>query len=325
VLNAIKREIMFKNFKTIVGAFSTVVIVSCGGGGGSSDGLILNSSLSSNKTVTEFSVSLPNTYKGVIDEANKKIDVTLPYGNYVLDTGTFSYKYVLNGGPSRGESLIDRLDRPFTFIVKAEDGSTAEYTVTVKAYTTKYDYVMISNNGTVLSGDANGLSIGSNPTDWACTKDVRTGLIWEIKTTDGGFRDWRNKYTNFDSTEQLQNWVGGNFVAPSQKDIDAETNTIGYKTAVNSKGLCGYNDWRLPKASELHGLIDTSLYQVYNYSMPLFSESFFPNTQGSWYWTSDSADFPDNATTIAFFTSVSHFSYVTKNHRFETIYIRLVR
>ena len=45
-----------------------------------------------------------------------------------------------------------------------------------------FDFTKIANNGTAQAG---GATLGSNPTDWACTRDSTTGLVWEVKTTSG--------------------------------------------------------------------------------------------------------------------------------------------
>jgi hypothetical protein len=50
-------------------------------------------------------------------------------------------------------------------------------------------------------------ALGTNSTDWACTRDNITGLIWEIKTDDNGLRDKDYSYTWY-STDAASN--GGN-------------------------------------------------------------------------------------------------------------------
>ena len=45
-----------------------------------------------------------------------------------------------------------------------------------------FDFTKIANNGTVLPASA---LLGSGPTEWACTRDNVTALIWEVKTTSG--------------------------------------------------------------------------------------------------------------------------------------------
>jgi len=53
-----------------------------------------------------------------------------------------------------------------------------------------FDFTKIANNGSVLPASA---VRGSEPNDWACTRDNVTGLIWEVKNL-GGLRDSRNIY-----------------------------------------------------------------------------------------------------------------------------------
>ncbi len=113
-----------------------------------------------------------------------------------------------------------------------------------------------------------------------CVKDDTTGLIWEGKPTSG-FRASTNTYTNYDSTTALQYWNGYSDVPPvtlTQSQIDAATNSIGYKNAVNASALCGYTNWRLPTKTELLGLVSGSTY-------PTIDTTWFPNTD-YWYWTS---------------------------------------
>ncbi|MBV5299095.1 MAG: DUF1566 domain-containing protein, partial [Rhodoferax sp.] len=112
-----------------------------------------------------------------------------------------------------------------------------------------------------------------------CVKDTTTGLTWEGKP-QSGLRASGNTYTNYDSTTalQYQSAVAG-YVAPTQSQIDAATNSIGYKNAVNASVLCGYTDWRLPTLTELHGLI---LIGVGPFTL---DATWFPNAQFG-YWTS---------------------------------------
>jgi len=121
-------------------------------------------------------------------------------------------------------------------------------------------------------------TVGSYPiTD--CVKDNTTGLTWEGKPTSG-LRASSNEYTNYDSTTALQNCTGATCVAPTQSQIDAVTNSVGYKTVVNASALCGYTDWRLPTLTELQGLVLTGV------GSPTIDASWFPNTQQRGYWSS---------------------------------------
>jgi len=156
-----------------------------------------------------------------------------------------------------------------------------------------------------------------------CVKDNLTGLMWEAKTNDGGLRDMDNLYTNFDSTATDQQGDGGN---PTQEEIDAATNSIGFKNAVNGAGLCGFNDWRLPTAEELQSIVD------YGATSPTIDATWFPNTLAAnlvYYWTSSpkSAFGVDtNVTTgwiVSFYTG--QIGYGGASFRGNTQPIRLVR
>jgi hypothetical protein len=126
--------------------------------------------------------------------------------------------------------------------------------------------------------DAVGAALPDSATTWSCVKDNVTGLIWENKT-DGGLRDWTVSYTNYDSTTALQKWNGASYVAPTQAEIDAPTNSVGFKNAVNSAGLCGASDWRLPTADELQGLVINGPVAVIT---PVIDGDWFPTPPRPW-------------------------------------------
>jgi len=90
-------------------------------------------------------------------------------------------------------------------------GEDSDYNINSPSYT-KLDV-----NGNILSDDAS---------SWIMVKDNVTGLIWEIKTTNGSIHDADNKY----------NWY------------NAQNNFINQLNTMNFGGFC---DWRLPTIKEL--------------------------------------------------------------------------
>ncbi len=114
-----------------------------------------------------------------------------------------------------------------------------------------------------------------------CVRDNATGLIWQGQTAAGtGLRANDQYKTNYDSSTELQNYNSGTPIAPTQAQIDAVTNSIGYKTAVNATNLCGSGAWRLPSKDELLGIVKTT-------EAPTIDNAWFPNTPlFSAYWTS---------------------------------------
>ncbi len=115
-------------------------------------------------------------------------------------------------------------------------------------------------------------ALGSGPTDWACTRDNVTGLIWEVKTISG-LRSINHTYTWYISKyssnwDQLGTASGGKCFEAGRCDTEK------YTEDVNITGLCGNNDWRMPKVKELEGIADLSS------SYPGIDEYYFPNSIG---------------------------------------------
>jgi hypothetical protein len=135
-----------------------------------------------------------------------------------------------------------------------------------------------------------------------CVIDNITGLTWEGKTATGT-RAGSATFTNYDNTAQAQFWNGSAYVNPTQTDIDAASNAVGYKNAVNASALCGYTDWRLPTADELQSLVDYSV----AYPGPTIDGTWFPNTPSyCWYWSaSPYAGGASGAWFVFFFSGVT--------------------
>ncbi|WP_157725624.1 Lcl C-terminal domain-containing protein [Vitreoscilla filiformis] len=173
---------------------------------------------------------------------------------------------------------------------------------------------------------ADGSTLPASATTWDCVKDNITGLMWEVKTADGGLRDVNKTYTHYTSTTEAQFWNGSAYVPPTQAQIDAATNTVGYVAAVNAAGLCGKTDWRLPTVDELQGLVDYGV--DYTTDKPMIDETYFPNTAVSgdtwgWggYWASSPVvGSPDSAWYVNF-----GYGDVYGNDRGNTGHVRLVR
>jgi hypothetical protein len=175
-------------------------------------------------------------------------------------------------------------------------------------------YSKIANNGSVLPDSA---VLGSGATDWACTRDNQSGLLWEVKTADSGLRDWNKTYTNYDDLTQPQKWNGSTYVNPTQAEIDAASNSTGLVKAVNAVGLCGQSDWRMPGKDELFGLVDRG------YNNPMINPSFFLNTnmQNASFWSGS----PDVGYSSRAWYVYFGFGYTYDNSRSAGNGVRLVR
>jgi hypothetical protein len=113
---------------------------------------------------------------------------------------------------------------------------------------------------------ASGEALPKNAPAWSCVRDKATGLMWELKTDDGGPRDKDLLFTN---------WGDG-------RPGDASA----YPGSVNAAGLCGANDWRMPTRIELESLLDFSV----PFPGARIDTRWFPNSPDSIHWSSTVAD-----------------------------------
>jgi len=175
-----------------------------------------------------------------------------------------------------------------------------------------FDYTKIANDGSELPADA---ALGSAPGDWACTRDNVSGLVWEVKTDDGGLRDKDWLYTWYYADP---NDNGGD---PGALGTDTCNGTLGdacnsdaYAAAVNATALCGFDNWRLPVGDELVGLVHYGIVAEAGGGTPATIDGdYFPNTitDAAWYWTADALAqelFPLFSWFVAFNDGVANFA-----------------
>ncbi|MCX7076241.1 MAG: DUF1566 domain-containing protein [Methylococcales bacterium] len=244
------------------------------------------------KFTTKLSEKLPTGYKVKIDLNNGKGLVAMTCSGTTctlssnalpkVDTsiykvGIYDAKGVLQGATTNGSYVIV---------------STAEIntipTTTIPIPTT--GYTKISNSGAILPYTA---KLGSGSNDWACTKDNKTGLTWEVKTDDGGLRDMNWDYSWYQPNGDNAGYTDITNGAPNCSTQN-NCNTDAFTNAVNVKGLCGKKDWRMPTIYELKTLVycsdgkyDTDGSCInYKSVEPTINSTYFPNTLSGWYWSS---------------------------------------
>lgn len=198
-------------------------------------------------------------------------------------------------------------------------------------------FIKIGNNGKELPDSA---ALGSRADEWACTKDSKTGLVWEMKTNEGGLRDKDWRYTWYDpqylpdaydedgyydeNNDPDHVWAGwenpdklpyrpgdaiGHFFTNKQlcNAKPAHCNIYAYTKAVNAKVLCAASDWRMPNKDELIG-ISPSLLSFYPYG-------------GYYFWASSPvAGYSKYAWAVDFYDDNGDWNYKS-----STYYVRLVR
>ncbi|HMS26129.1 MAG TPA: DUF1566 domain-containing protein [Burkholderiaceae bacterium] len=257
---------------------------------------MLGACSSSDPTKVEADFQI-NSVKGSVSGQNVTIDLTAKEActdltNLVADVEAYG------ASVSPDPKVARDYSQPVKFTVTAPDGTQVVYTVTVKGNSCGYTPppstsktctpAPIGTTGYSLvfkACDANNIATYYDKTE--CVRDNSTGLIWQGQTAagTGTLRDNDKRYTNFDSITSLQKWDGMTWVAPSQDDLDASTNSIGFKNAINTSTLCGGSDWRVPALNELSCL-------VVGDSPPYIDLVWFPNTlvDKQPYWTSTSAE-----------------------------------
>jgi hypothetical protein len=158
-----------------------------------------------------------------------------------------------------------------------------------------FEYTRLTADGSIHAG---GGPYATNP--WACVRDERTGLVWEVKSDRPGLHAAANTYSWFFPGDEV--YDRGD---PGLEDAGAcegsRCDTQGYIDAVNASGLCGFDDWRLPIKEELMSLLDPRTTRP----GPTVDLQFFPHTRAAEHWSSTTyAYHAPGAWTIAFDTGL---------------------
>ena len=187
----------------------------------------------------------------------------------------------------------------FTVVVTNRLGTATSSNATLSVFATRYSEVANASGGTYAKTE--------------CVKDNTTGLVWEGKNSSGS-RLGTSTYTNYDSTSSAQKLIASGFGNPTQAEIDASTNSIGYKNSVNTSALCGFTDWRLPTKEELEGIVASS-------GSPRIDTTWFPNTQANFYSTSTPYPGDSYYVWVVYFVNGSAYN----GYRYSNVHVRLVR
>jgi hypothetical protein len=118
--------------------------------------------------------------------------------------------------------------------------------------------------------DASGSDRPPSASSWSCVEDNVTGLIWEVKTDDGGIHDKDNTYR----------WGG---VSAMQYGTEFHDDWDVLVNGSNTEALCGFDDWRVPTRIELVNLVN------FDRANPSIDTEYFPNTSTNALWWSSSA------------------------------------
>lgn len=156
--------------------------------------------------------------------------------------------------------------------------------------------------------DLAGTPLSKSAPVWACVQDNVTGLIWEVKTDDGGIHDTDNIYRWGGVTSRGFGW--GTYY----RDWDSLV------TISNTTNFCGYDNWRVPTSRELENLMN------WGRISPAIDTTYFPKTQSRPYWSaSPYSSTPLQSKFVDFNGTESHYwSGYYSSYRFIEYPVRLV-
>ncbi|MCG6310323.1 DUF1566 domain-containing protein [Vibrio alginolyticus] len=148
--------------------------------------------------------------------------------------------------------------------------------------------------------DSQGAALAADATEWACTMDERTGLVWENKSADASSVQFKDRLFAFES-EAFKPFSKDVELAGCKDAGDEVCTTSQYVEYINKQSLCGITGWRLPTYRETYDLLDFGEQTLFapndeyaKYNVYGFNVKYFPQqTIGSPYlgygafWHSD--------------------------------------
>jgi hypothetical protein len=167
-----------------------------------------------------------------------------------------------------------------------------------------------NENGTEQSGEV-----------WDCVRDNVTGLWWETKRAAPTHPRYQGHlYTWFDSDQSTNGGDVGTKVGGSCVGVNdlSQCNTASYVVAINSFGLCGHKDWRVPTIEELMSLA----HRGRGNGQLSIDTNNFPNTSSEWTWSAT----PDvTCATCAWDINFSNNQFDNIDHKNSAYAVLLVR
>ena len=172
--------------------------------------------------------------------------------------------------------------------------------------------------------NSNGDEQDDSTTSWSCVRDNVTGLVWEVKTDDGGLHDTDNTYSWYQ--DEVNGGYTGDINGTGATCTLTNCNTQAFVTEVNTQGLCGFYDWRMPTHNELFSLMHLGAPNQVAIDTDYFPFAGDLSAAPLWYWTSVpsadgvSNDEAQNAWALDFDSGVDNFL-----NKSTPAFVRLVR
>lgn len=253
----------------------------------------VNSTYSVNLLATDADGNLKQIFvewgDGSSDLVNVEDGKTLSISHNYSAAGSFTWK-------ASADDYVDAISNEISQSV------TVTEPVVVEPPTSSTDTPTTSTEPPALprySAIDNTGAVTTNSRNWKCTRDDETGLVWELKTNDQGLHSKKWTYSWFDPNPETNGGYAGVTNTGKCKG-SAKCNTAAFIEAVNAEKFCGGDNWRLPTKKELEALVTCSDEQsttlgeneqgsicIGKPSSPTIDTTYFPNTNGDWFWTSD--------------------------------------
>ena len=230
--------------------------------------------------------------------------------NNLNDTGVTLFGDATSNALTKEPVTHPGQDASFGRDAAAKAGALAKVGAGAKGF----DFTKIANNGTALSA---GASLGTASGAWGCTYDNVTGLLWEVKVSDPShLRYMSHSYTWYDANPATNGGDAGTSSGGSCR-TSGRCNTEKFVQDVNSAGLCGHSDWRLPSVGELASIVDYGIASP----GPTIETGYFPNTPGSYFWSaSANAYYSGYAWNVNF-----NYGDTGNSSKYNILQVRLVR
>ena len=144
-----------------------------------------------------------------------------------------------------------------------------------------FSYTRLNSDGSEYSGSGD---YATEP--WSCIVDNVSGLIWEVKTNDGGTHHANTLYTWY-SSEGIS--IDGKIFRGTDDGVNPTTQEL--IDATNTEQLCGLSNWRLPMVTEMVSLRNNSV--VIDGSNFSVDSDYFPNLSTVEYWSNSINHYAD--------------------------------
>lgn len=98
---------------------------------------------------------------------------------------------------------------------------------------------------------SSGETVAPKDGPWSCVKDVKTSLVWEVKSYQENLQHYNSFFSFYDGDPKIGRKKGGS--CKIGNDI-TDCDSLELVNYVNQKKLCGFSNWRIPTIEELLSL-----------------------------------------------------------------------